>query len=302
MTERRLPEQAPRVLPEVPEAPAEFLSFMAQQRGQPKPSIEQPIPQCEKLIFVSVPTEVSALEFAALGLGIQFRRCRDKTKKLEYFDLGRVGTDRVIAVRTTMGPLSVTGSAALAIQYRSQTGANAIISLGMAFGALPKAQRIGQVLVATGVLPYDNKTVRTGPSEEPLISYDEVRVYPSNPELLGRFRRAADSPEWKGRVMSGLFLSGGARIHCASFREELARECSRGRGDLVVGGDMEGVGFLSASDEKRPCWIVVKAISDFADRDRDEIIERARPVACWNAARFVLITLQTNEVDHDHAG
>lgn len=196
---------------------------------------------------------------------------------------------------TNMGPLSQSGSAALAIQYRSETRANAIISLGMAFGALPKFQQIGDVLVATGVLPYDNKTVRTGADDDPVIDYGEVGVYRSNPELLGRFQRAAEAVEWKERVIAGLLLSGGARIHCAAFRDELARECGKGKGDLVVGGDMEGVGFLSASEQENPCWIVVKAISDFADSNRDELIELSRPVACYRAARFVLSTLLAQE-------
>jgi nucleoside phosphorylase len=291
--------------PEIPDAPPGFLEFVAAQRGQPKPSEEQPLPQCEKLIFMAVPTEVSAIEFTARELGIAFRRCRDKKKQLSYFDLGQVGTDRVLAVRTTMGPLSHTGSAALAIQYRTETRAQAIISLGMAFGTLPNRQRIGDVLISTGVLPYDSRTVRTGSDGGPIVSYDgpdDAAVHRSNPELLGRFRRAAEAAEWRGRVIPGLLLSGGARIHCAAFRDELARECGQGKGDVVVGGDMEAVGFLSASDRDQPCWIVVKAISDFADHHRDAIIERSRPVACYRAARFVLSTMTANEEDHGQPG
>lgn len=98
--------------------------------------------------------------------------------------------------------------------------------------------------------------------------------------------------------MPGLLLSGGARIHCAAFRDELARECGRGKGpDLVVGGDMEGVGLLAASDRERPNWIVVKAISDWADRDRDDVIERTRPIACYHSARFVLAALKVDSTE-----
>jgi adenosylhomocysteine nucleosidase len=134
------------------------------------------------------------------------------------------------------------------------------------------------------------------------VSYDEAMVHRSNPELLGRFRRAAEAAEWRGRVMHGLLLSGGARIHCAAFRDELARECGRGKGDVVVGGDMEAVGFLSASDQDKPCWIVVKSISDFADHHRDAIIKRSRPVACYRAARFVLSMMLADEGDDGQLG
>lgn len=244
------------VAPEIPNAPAAFLEFIASQHGQAKPRKEQPIPQCEKLIFVAVPTEVSALEFTARELGIDFRRCFDAQKRRRYFDLGRVGTDRVLAVQTTMGPLSDTGSAALAIQCRAETGAQVIISLGIAFGTLPSRQRIGDVLVSSGVVPYDRRTIRTGSDGRSVVSYnerDEAVVHRSNPELLGRFQRAAEAAEWSGRVFTGLLLSGGARIHCAAFRDGLVQDCGQGKGDVVVGGDMEAVGFLAASDRDKPC-------------------------------------------------
>ncbi len=292
----------PSTLPDIPDTPAGFLEFMSAQHGQPQTTEERPIPQCEKLIFVAVKTEVSALEFvASQERKILFKRYRDKQKGLRYFDLGQIGTDRVLAVQTTMGPLSHTGSAALALQYRTETRAQAIISMGMAFGTLPKSQRIGDVLVSTGIIPYDNRTIRTGDDQQPVISYDEAKVHRSNPALLSRFQRAAQFAEWKENVKVGLLLSGGARIHCASFRDELVRGCQNKGGD-VVGGDMEAVGFLSVCAPDNPCWIIVKAISDFADHQRDDIIERSRPVACYRAAKFVLSMMFAQEEDDGKLG
>ena len=54
---------------------------------------------------------------------------------------------------------------------------------------------------------------------------------------------------------------------------------------------MEGVGLLSVSPANEPAWIVVKGISDFADENRDVVIEQYRPIACRNAADFVLRAL-----------
>jgi hypothetical protein len=36
---------------------------------------------------------------------------------------------------------------------------------------------------------------------------------------------------------------------------------------------------------------VAKGISDFADEDRDAVIDTYRPIACRNAAEFVLAAL-----------
>ena len=55
---------------------------------------------------------------------------------------------------------------------------------------------------------------------------------------------------------------------------------------------MEGVGLLAASTAADdPIWCVVKGIADFADENRDAVIDANRPIACRNAAQFVLSAL-----------
>jgi adenosylhomocysteine nucleosidase len=86
-------------------------------------------------------------------------------------------------------------------------------------------------------------------------------------------------------------LSGAARIYSGRFRDELVQGVPGGE-DPIVGGEMEGVGLLAASTASDdPIWCVVKGISDFADEDRDTVIDENRPLACRNAAEFVLAAL-----------
>lgn len=94
-------------------------------------------------------------------------------------------------------------------------------------------------------------------------------------------------------VHVGTLLSGGARIFSSRFRDDLVGNVPPGR-DRIVGGEMEGVGLLSVSPADKPLWAVVKGISDFADEDRDGIIETTRQLACENAVRFVLSALRNN--------
>ncbi len=192
-----------------------------------------------------------------------------------------------------MGPFSSAGSAAKALQWVGATRAKAIIGCGMAFGASPGRQKHGDVLVATALFPYDYRIVKRGPADVPVADYSEVPTHPACPLLLALFNRAARTPKWLGRVHLGPFLSGAARIRCSAYRDELLG-AFRGRG-VVVGGDMEGVGLLAASDDTGPRWAIVKAISDFADEARDEVIERTRPGACYNAVLFVLGALKDEE-------
>jgi len=75
---------------------------------------------------------------------------------------------------------------------------------------------------------------------------------------------------------------------------DLVKAIPSGR-DRIIGGDMEGMGLLSVSPADKPLWAVVKGISDFADEDRDGIIELTRALACQNAVRFVLTALRNNQ-------
>jgi len=89
-------------------------------------------------------------------------------------------------------------------------------------------------------------------------------------------------------------LSGAARIHSGFFRNELVRSVPPGE-DLIIGGEMEGVGLRAASETwGDPVWCVVKGISDFADENRDAVIEANRPVACRNAGLFMLSALSND--------
>lgn len=92
-------------------------------------------------------------------------------------------------------------------------------------------------------------------------------------------------------VYFGGLLSGGARIRSRKFLGELMRGVPQAD-DGIVGGEMEGVGLLSVSPPEDPLWIVVKGISDFGDKDRDSAIVKGRPLACRNAAQFVLSALK----------
>jgi adenosylhomocysteine nucleosidase len=242
---------------------------------------------------------MKAVRDVAKELRLQHKRCRSTHG--DYVDLGRIGPSRVLAVETHMGPFASTGSAAKALQWLAATQAQAVIGVGMAFGARPKSQKLGDVMVCTSLLPYDYRIVRcpsrSGEGSEarrqPTHDYSSVEVYRARPQLQSLFERAASLPRWRDRVHLGAFLSGAARIHCAAYRDELVQAfLDRG---LVIGGDMEGVGLLASSDALDSRWIMVKAISDFADAERDAVIKETRPQACYNSAQFVLSTLMDEE-------
>jgi adenosylhomocysteine nucleosidase len=265
-----------------------------------------PWPVCSLLLFVATPTEEDALREQAARLGLPVRKDPALTKHFrdwglrdEAWTLGTIGAETVVAVgcsrskgKAVMGPHGRLGSAAKGVRYLAATGAQGIIQVGMAFGIARGAQKLGDVLVSTSLIPYDKRDVKPSPGEPGYFNdYSEVEVEPARPALVERCLREKDRTKFDFAVHVGAMLSGSARIHCARFRDELYGTAPHGN-EPIVGGEMEGVGLLAAAVKADdPAWCVVKGISDFADEHRDDDLRTGLTVAPQNAAYFVLSSL-----------
>ena len=314
--------------------------------------------RCNILILVTTRSEREALETAANEAGLEFKRHR--LPRIErYYNLGTIGNIKVNAAPTEMGPLGHQGSAAKAMMLAEQamdlrlaTSATGIIQLGMAFGVDRVSQRVGDVLVSTSLIPYDNRdvvaqsveTVVMPPDEHGMVAgammvggqavrppepaelaagvvnaplpreldeglpyrtdYSRAKRYYAKQSLLEMFERERDRGGYAHGIHFGGLLSGAARIFSRRFLRELVNGVPQAE-DGIIGGDMEGVGLLGVSPPNDPLWIVVKAISDFADEKRGNVhqnedqavaYEQDRFNACRNSARFVLRALANAEV------
>ncbi|MDM8549340.1 hypothetical protein QUF72_04645 [Desulfobacterales bacterium HSG2] len=244
------------------------------------------------ILLIATSTEKEELKKVAMEKGIPFEK--RKSGRGSYYYLGKVGSFQAIAVRTEMGPLGYGGSASKAIHYQSVTSATAIVQLGMAFGVWPDEQKLGDVLVSNSLLPYDNRDI-IDDGDTYLTDYSRAERYLAKSSLIKLFQKANRTYTKDYRVFFGTILSGSARIFSAVFRDELLQMLPQG--DKIIGGEMEAMGLLSISPPKYPIWIVVKGISDFANKDRNEIIKQSRPLACRNAASFVLNSLLSEGQD-----
>lgn len=225
------------------------------------------------ILLVATSTEKEELKKVAMEKGVLFEKRR--SARGSYYYLGKVGSFRVIAVRTDMGPLGYRGSASKAVYYQSVTGAAAIVQLGMAFGVRPDEQELGDVLVSTSLLPYDNRDI-IDCGDTYLTDYSRARRHPANHSFIELFQSTSQTYTRNHSIFFGTLLSGSARIYSAIFRDELLQMLPKSDEDEeIIGGEMEAVGLLSTSPPEDPIWIAVKGISDFADKDRNEIIKQS---------------------------
>lgn len=247
---------------------------------------------CDLLLFYATGSEEKAIkEAVARRPRLTFGKKKHPLVG-EFRVIGTVGTFRVVAVRTEMGPLGFGGSAAKGIYFKATSGATAIVQVGMAFGVDPARQTIGDVLVSSSVIPYDRRDVIGQPDGGYVVDYSPARPEPARPSIVHLFREAGTKPGLPFRVHVGAILSGGAAISSARFRDELVGSIPP-TDEPIVGGEMEGVGLVAVSNPDDPAWVVVKGISDFADDKRADTLKTHRPIACGNSVEFVLGALES---------
>ena len=221
-----------------------------------------------------------------------------------YQDLGRHGDFRVIHTICEMGAVGP-GAALIRVTRAIDDWKPAVvIGVGIAFGAKPDEQKFGDVLVAKQIESYEAQ--RVGAKGKVVLRGDRVTA---SAVWLNRLRQVNEGQRHAGRtkprtadawpeVHFGLILSGEKLVDDLDFRDSLQSLAK----DQAKGGEMEGSGIYAAAAEGNTHWMLVKAISDWADGSKAgstpaqkleaEAVQRQ---AAANAARFVwsALTLQT---------
>ena len=202
-----------------------------------------------------------------------------------YFDLGVIGNARVFLVQSEMGAGGPGGATLVAFEGIKALSPRAIIMVGIAFGLRPGEQQLGDILVARQLLGYQAQKIDTGGEGREHIKARGDRPHAS-PHLLSRFQ--AGVLDWPGpEVFFGLVLSGDLLVNHRDFRDKLLRLEPE-----AIGGEMEGTGVYAAASREKVDWIVVKAICDWADGNKDVNKALYQQQAAENAARFTFHVLR----------
>jgi nucleoside phosphorylase/tetratricopeptide (TPR) repeat protein len=218
-----------------------------------------------------------------------FREATGKAPQLEaigdrdYHDLGELNGTRVFMALSEMGASGPGGSHESVRKGIEALSPAAVIMVGIAFGVNQQKQAIGDILVSQQLRLYDLQRV----------SKDEIILRADKPHastwLINRFKNAAlHWDESKAKVRFGVILSGEKLVDDVDYRDRLKQFESE-----AVGGEMEGTGLYVASHDKKVDWILVKAICDWADGNKNNPDkDKHQQTAAHNAASFVLHALQ----------
>lgn len=175
----------------------------------------------------------------------------------------------------------------------------AVIMIGIAFGANKEKQKIGDVLISKAVQSYDCVKVKTDPDGSIQI---EDRNIKKEPGLAIKNQFINFHPETKNyNIWAGTLLSGEKLLDNKQYKKELLDAFSASWAmDLdIVGGEMEGFGLTSVLvGNDNPNWMIVKAISDWADGDKKEKKKERQKLAAHNAVDFCQRLFMTNLLTH----
>ena len=181
-------------------------------------------------------------------------------------------------VQSEMG-IATPGGALLTVHQAIQDlQPQAIIMCGIAFGLRPDKQQLGDILVAKQLQYYEHQKVDLKRGQMPRGDRTTCAE-----RLLDRFR--SGDIDWQGtKTHFGLIVAGEKLINDPAFRDWLLEIEPE-----AIGGEMEGAGLYVAARDAKVDWILVKAICDWGDGNKNDA---AQPLAARNAAQFVLHVLQ----------
>ena len=269
--------------------------------------------QCSLLLFLATPAEEKGLEEAVTALGFHSSGSGSNESPLgkDYCWLGPVGDETIIAICPveTFMAASLWGRSALWGLQPEQCGAgwppglrNRATRHGLC-ASTPETKTLAMCLyrrrLSHTTIAISGRPLGTGSSIR-LWGWVYDRILASQPRagpagLVEQFRRE----QRRGGYAFGVHLRDAVRRRDskAVSTETIQLECARRRGPDRRGGDGRGgPSRLISTAPDDPIWCVVKGISDFADENRDAVIEENRPIACRNAAEFVLSALLNDAI------
>ena len=229
---------------------------------------------CDVLIIVATDIERDA-----------FIQCVKNTIRIEpetkfgqenvYLDFGYISDSRVVLVKTEMGSATPGGSILTVRNAIEDTSPEYILMIGIAFGVDSNKQKIGHVLVSKQLQPYESQ--RIGINSQ--YRGDKVTA---SARIIRRLEDAKRT--WiEGQVEFGLILTGEKLIDNLEFRNKLISSFPE-----AIGGEMEAAGLYLAANEKKLDWVVVKAICDWADGNKNMEKTYRQQKAASKAANFIL--------------
>lgn len=252
---------------------------------QPREKISDYAKDISFLIVTATNTESEELLANLIPLPYQKGIIQIAVENQTYF-IGTLGIYGIVFVQSAMGAVGRTSSLITTVSAINNWNPKAIIMVGIAFGIDKNKQNIGDVIVSSHIIPYEN--ARIGKTK---IFRSELP--PASSLLLNRVKQIRDwefplSKTKNAKLYVGPLLTGEKLIDNKYFLKDLRTAFQN-----AVGGEMESAGIYAASDYKKIDWLIIKGICDFADGKKSINKSKNQNVAIKAAVSFTKKLLQS---------
>jgi nucleoside phosphorylase len=231
---------------------------------EPKSEREAQTFELDAVVLTAVPRERDAVLRLLKPPQNEARVWRVIKEGRTYY-LGRLGEHNVVLAMCRMSYGGPGGAILTTFSAIKGWHPKAVIMVGIAYGKNRKKQRIADVLVSSKVICYGLQAIRPDGTIEHRGDHA-----PAGLKLLDRFRNTqhwhfARPDETECTVIEGPILSGEVLANNTEFKEKLFKTFP-----TAIGGEMEGAGVYAAAYELDTQWIIVKAICDWADDNKED--------------------------------
>ncbi|MEK5394308.1 5'-methylthioadenosine/S-adenosylhomocysteine nucleosidase family protein [Paenibacillus sp. FSL K6-2859] len=191
----------------------------------------------------------------------------------QTYTVGLFGLYGVVHVQSAIGSSRRDGAINTLRDSISFWKPKAVLVVGIGFGIDDSKQKLGDILISETIANYEYARIEENRSSQ------RGAIVESGVTLLNRAKNHWDwfytFPDMTTpKVQIGQFLSGEKLIDSRNFKNDLLDKYPS-----AIGGDMEGYGVASAANVEKLEWLVVKAISDWANQKSNGFQEHASDAA-----------------------
>lgn len=200
------------------------------------------------------------------------------------FMLGLYGENTVAIIRTKQGPKK---TREMLEKVQPTIKAKYVIAIGICYGMNNAKSELGDIIVAESVWDISETRVIDGKKK---FNPDK---YPTGTKLLNifadhdTFTVLPDKPNVKPvNIHYGILVTEDTLVDSKDHKKDILKLISR-----AIGGEKEAEGINAAATNGHYEWIVIKAIADWGDGNK-EPYRKWQKYASIAAARFVLYCLK----------
>ena len=200
------------------------------------------------------------------------------------FNLVMYGSHKVAVIRTGQGPRK---TEAMLEKIQKEIKAQYVIAVGICYGMKEDKAKLSDIIVAESIMDTSNRRA-TG---DTLPARPEG--YKCGKKLCATFKKnqgfEIETKDGYIIIHCGVLVSENTLVASQEYKEDTLKQITQ-----ALGGEMEGVGLMTAAEKGEYEGIVIKAIADWGNENK-EPYRKWQEFAAVGAAKYVLYHLEATE-------